>query len=101
MGGLTNRRVVHVQAAVNRPHHHCPGIEPNADLYRYPMGALHLVTVAGHGFLHAQRCEAGAHSMIFMGNGSTEKGHNAIAHHLVHGALVAVHGLDHVLQHRV
>ena len=39
--------------------------------------------------------------MVFMGNGRTEEGHNAIPHHLVDGALVAVHGLDHALQHRV
>ena len=36
--------------------------------------------------------------MIFMGNGRAEEGHNAISHHLVDGALVAVHGLDHALQ---
>ena len=101
VGGLAHRRVVHVQAAVNRPHHHCPGIEPDADLHRHAMGALHLVAVAGHGLLHAQRRVAGAHGMIFMGNGRAEEGHNAIAHHLVDGALVAVHGLDHALQDRV
>ena len=65
------------------------------------MGALHRVAVAGHGLLHAQRRVAGAHGMIFMGNGRAEEGHNAIAHHLVDGALVAVHGLDHALQDRV
>jgi hypothetical protein len=65
------------------------------------MGALHLITVARHRLLHAQRRVAGAHSMIFMGNGRAEEGHNAIAHHLVHSALIAVHGLDHALQDRV
>jgi hypothetical protein len=39
--------------------------------------------------------------MILMGNGRAEEGHNPIPHHLVHGALVAVHGLDHVLQDRI
>ena len=76
-------------------------MEPDADLYRHPMGALHLVAVAGHGLLHAQRRVAGAHGMIFMGNGRAEEGHNPIPHHLVDGALVAVHGLDHALQDRV
>jgi hypothetical protein len=39
--------------------------------------------------------------MVFMGNGRAEEGHNPIPHHLVDGALVAVHGLDHALQDRV
>jgi hypothetical protein len=76
-------------------------MEPDADLHRHPMGALHLVAIAGHGLLHAQRRVAGAHGVIFMGNGRAEEGHNAIPHHLVDGALVAVHGLDHPLQDRV
>ena len=33
--------------------------------------------------------------MIFMGQGRPEQGHNAIAQHLVHGPLVAVHGVHH------
>ena len=39
--------------------------------------------------------------MIFMGNGRAEEGHDAIAHDLVDGALVAVDGLHHALQDRV
>jgi hypothetical protein len=76
-------------------------MEPDADLYRHPMGALHLIAVAAHGLLHAQRRVAGAYSMIFLGNGRAKEGHNAIPHHLVDGALVAVHGFDHALQDRV
>ena len=101
MGGLANRRVVHVQATVNRSHHHRPGIDPDADLHRHSMGALHLVTVAGHGLLHAQRRVAGPHGMIFKGNGRAEEGHNPIPPSPGYGALIAVHGLDHPLQDRV
>ena len=39
--------------------------------------------------------------MILMGQGRPEQRHDAIAHDLVHRALVAVHGLHHALQHRV
>ena len=39
--------------------------------------------------------------MIFMRNRRPKQGHNAIAHDLVHGAFVAVHGRHHALQHRV
>ena len=76
-------------------------MEPDADLHWHAMGALHLIAVAGHGLLHAQRRVAGAYRMIFMGNRRAEEGHNAIPHHLVDSALVAVHGLDHALQDRV
>jgi hypothetical protein len=36
-----------------------------------------------------------------MGNGRPEEGHDAIAQHLVHRALEAVHGVHHVVQGRV
>jgi hypothetical protein len=101
VGGLAYRRIVHVQAAVNRPHHHGPSIESDADLHRHPMGALYLVAIVSHSLLHAQRRVAGAHGMVFMGNGGPEEGHNAIPHHLVDGAFVAVYSLDHALQDRV
>jgi hypothetical protein len=31
----------------------------------------------------------------------TEEGHDAVAHHLVHGALVVMHGLHHAFEHRI
>jgi hypothetical protein len=76
-------------------------MEPDTDLHRHPLGALYLITVARHGLLHAQCRIAGAHGMVFMGNGGAEEGHNSIPHHLVDDTLVAVHGLDHALQHWV
>jgi len=36
-----------------------------------------------------------------MGNGSPKQGHDAIAEHLVHRALVAMHGVHHTVQGRV
>ena len=39
--------------------------------------------------------------MVFVGNGRAKQGHNAIAEHLVHRALEAVHGVHHVVQRRV
>jgi hypothetical protein len=44
---------------------------------------------------------AGAHGVIFMGERGAEERHDAVTHDLVHGALVMVHGLHHVLEHRV
>ena len=39
--------------------------------------------------------------MILMGNGGTEKGHDAIAQDLVHRALVAVNSVHHTAQGRI
>ena len=39
--------------------------------------------------------------MILVRNWRPKQGHNAIAHDLVHGPLIAVHGRHHALQHRV
>ncbi len=39
--------------------------------------------------------------MVLVGEGSTEEGHDAVAHDLVDGALVAVGGFHHPLEHRI
>ena len=39
--------------------------------------------------------------MVFMGERRPEKGHDSVAHDLIHHALVAVDGLHHSLEHRI
>jgi hypothetical protein len=39
--------------------------------------------------------------MILVGERRPEQGHDAVAHHLVDGAFVAVHRGHHVLQHGI
>jgi hypothetical protein len=39
--------------------------------------------------------------VVLLGQWGAEERHDAVAHHLGHRALVAVHGLHHALQHRV
>jgi hypothetical protein len=51
--------------------------------------------------LHGQRRITGAHGVILMRERGTEQGHDAIAHDLVGGALVAVHRRHHALQHGI
>src|SRR5262249_8750132 len=43
-------------------------------------------------------CITGPEGVILMGNGSAKEGHNAVAQHLVHGALIAVHRVQHGMQ---
>jgi hypothetical protein len=101
MGRLAHRRVVHMQAAVDTPHHHVPRMEPDADLHRHAVRALHLVAIPRHRLLHVQGRITRAHGMIFMGDRRAKQGHDAIAHDLIHGALVAVHGLHHAFEHGI
>ena len=101
MGGLPHGRVVHVQVTTNGSHHDFPGIQPNADVDRYALRALDLSGVMLDRLLHAQRRIAGPYGMILVGEGRPEQRHNAIAHHLVDGAFIAMHGLHHAFQHRI
>jgi hypothetical protein len=78
-----------------------PRVQAHADLNGNPAPPKHVLGIAFHRFLHPQGRVASAHGVIFVGEWSAEEGHDPIAHHLVHGALVAVHGLHHVFQHRI
>ena len=100
MGGLPHGRVVHVQVTPNGSHHHFPGMQPNADVDRYALRALDLSGVMLDRLLHAQRRIAGTHGMILVGHGCPKQRHDAIAHDLVDGAFIAMHGRHHALQHR-
>ena len=65
------------------------------------MGAAHLVGIAAQGVLHGQGGITGAYGVVFVGQRCPKQRHNAVAQHLVHRALVAVHGLHHGVQGRV
>ncbi len=101
MRGLAHRRVVHVQVVADGPHHHVPGVEADAELHLQPLGAAHLLGVAPQLGLHRQGGVAGAQGVVLVGNGRAKQGHDAIAQHLVHRALKAVHGVHHALQGRI
>jgi hypothetical protein len=53
MGGLPHGRVVHAQVTANGPHHHFPGVEPDANVERHALRALYLGGVVLDGLLHA------------------------------------------------
>ena len=101
VGRLPDGRVIHVQVIADGADHHLAGVESDADLHLHTMRAAHLRAVVAHGLLHGERRIAGAYRMVLMGQGRPEQGHDAIAHDLVDGALVAVHGGHHALQHGV
>ena len=90
-----------MQIVADGPHHHLPRVQADPDLHLHPMRAAHLLAVAADRLLHGQRRIAGPYGVVFMRNRRPKQGHNAIAHDLVHGPFVAVHGRHHALQHRV
>ena len=51
--------------------------------------------------LHPQRRVARSHGVVLMRQRRAEERHDPVAHHLVHGALVAVHGLHHPFEHGI
>ena len=65
------------------------------------MRAPDLLGVAPDRLLHAQGGVAGPDGVVLVGERRAEQRHDAVAHHLVDGALVAVDGLHHPLEHRV
>ena len=95
MRRLPDRRVVHMQVVANRPHHHLAGVEADAQAQLQAAAAAHRLSGGLHGRLHGQGGIAGAQGVVFVGNGGAKQGHNAVAEHLVHRALEAVHGLHH------
>jgi hypothetical protein len=87
--GLPYRRVVRVQVAANRAHHHLAAIEPDPHLNGHAFGALDLTRILLHRRLHGEGGVARPHSMILMPARRPKQRHNPIPHHLVHGALIA------------
>ena len=72
MGRPPHRRVVHVQVTADGPHHHVPGVQPNADVERHTLRALDLGSIVLDGLLHPQRGIAGAHRVVLMRNRGPE-----------------------------
>ena len=57
--------------------------------------------IALYRFLHPQGRVARPYGMVLVGERRAEQRHDAVAHDLIDRALVAVHGLHHVLEDRI
>jgi hypothetical protein len=101
MRRLSDGGVVHVQVTADRAHHDLAGVEAHADVHRGAAGPLELVRVEVHPPLHSQCGVAGSHRVVFVSQRGAEERHDAVAHDLVHGTLVAVHRLHHALDHGI
>ena len=75
-----------------------PELRPTRIWTSTPCVAPHLVGVAADRLLHGQGGVAGAHGVVLVRERGAEERHDAVAHDLVDGALVAVHRLHHALE---
>ena len=90
-----------MQIVPDGAHHHLTRVEPDAHPQFQAVGAADVLRIRAHGGLHGQRGIASPQGVVFVGQGGPKQGHNAIAHHLVDGALKAVPRVHHAVQRRV
>ena len=98
VGRLAHCGVVHLGVAADLAYDDLAGVQADADPDRDALGLLDLLGVAPHGLLHPERCIAGAHRVVLVRERRAEERHDAVAHHLVHVALVAVDRFHHALE---
>ena len=98
---LPDRSVVHVEVITDGAHDNLPRVHPGSNLEVESLGPTEFFSIPPDSPVHSQRRIAGPHGMILMGQRRAKQRHNAVAHHLVYGSLIPVHGLHHVFQHRI
>src|SRR5215472_11901887 len=101
MGGLADGGVIHAQIAADRAHYDLARVEADANLHGDTVGVASLLRISLHGLLHTQRGVASSRGMILVSDWRAKEGHDAVAHDLIHRALVAVHRLYHAVEDRI
>ena len=99
MRGLAHRRVVHVQVVADG-RTTSPELRPTR-IRSQTVRAAYFVGIWLHRRLHGQGGITGPQGMVFVGDRGAKQGHDAVAQHLVDGALEAMHGVHHDVQGRV
>jgi hypothetical protein len=90
-----------VQVVANSAHYHLARVQPDADLDVEPLLPSQLLGIPPDGRLHVQGRIARPYRVVLMGHGGAKQGHDAVAHDLVHRALITVHGRHHAFEHRI
>jgi hypothetical protein len=90
-----------MEVAADRADDDLTGVQAHADQDWHAGNATNLLRVLFHGLLESQRRVARADRMILMGERRAEKRHDAVAHHLIHRALVAVNRFHHPFENRI
>jgi hypothetical protein len=87
-----------VQVITNGAHYYFSRVESHTQAQFQSLRATHRLRIVAHGCLHGQGGIAGTQGVVLVGDRSAKQGHNAIAQHLIDGALKAVHCCHHVLE---
>jgi hypothetical protein len=87
---LSDRRVVHVEVVPDGAYHDVAGIQSDSDADAEALGPRNLLGKLFCRLLDSECGVASAHRMVLVGYRRAEQRHDPVAHHLVHGALVAV-----------
>ena len=98
MRRLAHGGVVHAEVGADGPDDHLPGVEPDSNLHVDSVSPANLLSVTAQSGLHVEGGITGSDGVILVGERRAEERHDAVAHHLVHGALVAVDGLHHAFE---
>ena len=98
MGRLAHSGVVHAEVASDGANDDLARVDAHADLHLDAVRAARVLGVSADRVLHPERRVARAHRVILVSERRAEERHDAVAHHLIHGALVAVDGLHHALE---
>ena len=98
---LPYRGIVHMEVAAYSPDHHLAAIQPDPHVDRNATAPLDLGRILLDRGLHGERRVARPHGVVLMRQRRAKQGHDAVAHDLIDGALIAVHRGHHALQHRV
>ncbi len=101
VGSLADRGVVHVQVGADRTHDDLARIEAHANADPDAVLGPYALRISRDRLLHPQRRVARADRVVLVSEGRAEERHDAVAHDLIDGALVAVHGFHHPLEHGI
>jgi hypothetical protein len=97
IGGLPDRRVVHVEIGSDGPYEHVTGVQADADLERDAVAPLDLVSVPRDVVEHAEGRVPRAEGVVLEGERRPEERHDAVAKYLIDDAFVGVDGFHHQL----
>src|SRR5262245_35082870 len=98
MRALAHRCIVHFEVAPDGTYHHFSRVHANSNLYWNSLGLLNSFGILFHRLLHPECGVTGAHRVVLMSQRRTEEGHYPVAHHLVYGSFVAMHGFHHLFE---
>src|SRR5690349_23434982 len=101
MRRLPDGTVIHAQVAPDGAYYDIARMEAHSDGHGRAGASAGLVRVPADGFLHLQGGITGAQRVVLVGERRPEERHDAVAHDLVDGTLIAVNRLHHPLEYRV